>query len=260
VVDDGSTDDTEARIKEISFSNLSYTKISNRERGHARNLGYEMAKGSFVVFLDSDDLLLPRHLVALKEAIDSHPEINFFATKYEFILPNGKTKHSDMKYLRPGLYNYKSFLSGNFLACQICVRKGANDYFLFEEDRAYAIMEDWMFLLQNLTNNSIYIVDEVTVQMRDHIYRSMRINRQIVDKRLRATAWVETRIHLTDDDRSALWGFSFYFCSIHKYIEGETIIALQYLGKAIHLTGLNSRHILLALKILVWPRKKSNED
>ena len=59
VVDDASTDDTEARIAEIGSDRIRYVRQENAGVAAARNRGIASARGRYLVFLDDDDLLLP---------------------------------------------------------------------------------------------------------------------------------------------------------------------------------------------------------
>ncbi|MCA9921165.1 MAG: glycosyltransferase [Anaerolineales bacterium] len=62
VIDDGSTDETEAVIKQIDDPRLKYIKRENGGASAARNTGLQAATGEWVAFLDSDDLYLPNRL------------------------------------------------------------------------------------------------------------------------------------------------------------------------------------------------------
>jgi glycosyltransferase involved in cell wall biosynthesis len=62
VVNDGSTDDTEAFLNSISDERVRSISLSHKERSSARNNGIELAAGSYICFLDDDDLLLPDYL------------------------------------------------------------------------------------------------------------------------------------------------------------------------------------------------------
>jgi glycosyltransferase involved in cell wall biosynthesis len=65
IVDDGSTDDTAAvveRHKNVWGERVRYVWQKNAERCVARNHGLRLARGEFVAFLDSDDLLRPQHV------------------------------------------------------------------------------------------------------------------------------------------------------------------------------------------------------
>ncbi len=57
VVDDGSTDGTGDLIKEVFSHKVKYIYTDHGEKARARNLGAKSAKGEFICFLDSDDLL-----------------------------------------------------------------------------------------------------------------------------------------------------------------------------------------------------------
>lgn len=61
VVDDGSTDKTEALLQLLSkkYRVLSYYKQKNQGVSVARNTGLNYAKGKYIMFMDADDELLP---------------------------------------------------------------------------------------------------------------------------------------------------------------------------------------------------------
>ncbi len=63
IVDDGSTDDTEATVRSINDPRVHYYYQPNSGRaGSPRNRALELATGDFIAFLDSDDYWLPNHL------------------------------------------------------------------------------------------------------------------------------------------------------------------------------------------------------
>ena len=77
VVDDGSTDDTPQAIGAIAARHPQIVRAlhqSNAGPGRARQRGLDAARGAFVQFLDSDDLLLPRKLELQVAALRANPE------------------------------------------------------------------------------------------------------------------------------------------------------------------------------------------
>jgi glycosyltransferase involved in cell wall biosynthesis len=58
IVDDGSTDGTETMVKSAGYP-LRYYWQENRGDAASRNKLLELARGEFITFLDSDDLLMP---------------------------------------------------------------------------------------------------------------------------------------------------------------------------------------------------------
>src|SRR5271165_1119891 len=71
VVDDGSTDDTAAVA--ASFDGVICIKQRNQGLGAARNAGFHHSHGTYVVFLDADDRLLPNGLEANADFLNTHP-------------------------------------------------------------------------------------------------------------------------------------------------------------------------------------------
>lgn len=67
VVDDGSEDDTAARLAPFA-GDVVYLRQPNRGVAAARNTGVARARGELVAFLDGDDVWEPEHLAAQVEA------------------------------------------------------------------------------------------------------------------------------------------------------------------------------------------------
>jgi glycosyltransferase involved in cell wall biosynthesis len=79
VVDDGSTDGTDAAIAEFAGS-VRYVWREQRGVAAARNLGAGMASGDWLAFLDSDDWWMPRKLSAQLAFHEAHPDISISQT------------------------------------------------------------------------------------------------------------------------------------------------------------------------------------
>ncbi len=252
VVDDGSTDQSYERLRALYGQNpkIRLIRQENLERGAARNNGIRQASGTYIQFIDSDDILLKDHLSLLVEKIRELGQPDFISTKFEFVR-DGHIYPSDIRNLPEAYYDYRLFLSGNPLACNVCIRKGNPDLYLFEENRKYAIKEDWMFLIQNLFRNRLYIIDKVSVQMHDHEGRSMRTdNRIIISKTLLAREWILKNLPLTDPEKDVLESHVAYFSSIHSYLDSDRKPALDFLKNAVRYGGLKKKHVILFLKII----------
>ena len=74
VVDDGSTDATEDVLRSYG-DRVRYVRQANAGPAVARNRALEMATGDYVAFQDSDDYFLPGALAALRDALDTRPEL-----------------------------------------------------------------------------------------------------------------------------------------------------------------------------------------
>jgi hypothetical protein len=82
VVDDGSTDDSQARVRtwmerHDDISSLLVEHPVNRGLGAARNTAVDFARGELCFVLDADNTIYPRCLDALVERLDGDPELAF---------------------------------------------------------------------------------------------------------------------------------------------------------------------------------------
>ena len=69
VANDGSTDCGVSVVKSYQDRRITIVSQSNQGPGAARNLGVEVARGAWLVFLDADDAWTPTHLFELARAI-----------------------------------------------------------------------------------------------------------------------------------------------------------------------------------------------
>ena len=76
VVDDGSGDDTAARVEAIADPRLRLLRQENGGAAAARNAGIRQARGRWVAFLDSDDVWLPHKLEVQLAVLESNPGVS----------------------------------------------------------------------------------------------------------------------------------------------------------------------------------------
>ena len=76
VVDDGSTDGTGA-VVEAYGDRVGYIRTTHGGVGHARNVGMHRARGRYLTWLDSDDLLYPYALELHTRVLDRFPDAAF---------------------------------------------------------------------------------------------------------------------------------------------------------------------------------------
>jgi glycosyltransferase involved in cell wall biosynthesis len=87
VIDDGSPDDVAEVTKQ--FPQVRLIKQPNQGAAVARNNGLQQSKGSFLVFLDADDRLLPNALMDGVNYLVSHPEVAFVSGMVQLINAEG---------------------------------------------------------------------------------------------------------------------------------------------------------------------------
>ncbi|MEQ6341612.1 MAG: glycosyltransferase family 2 protein [Gammaproteobacteria bacterium] len=94
VVDDGSTDDSAARVKALNHVKVRLVEKPNGGVSSARNRGIEEARGEFIAFLDADDLYLPGFIDEIIGLIRMFPEATVYATSYTFVWSDSKRKNA----------------------------------------------------------------------------------------------------------------------------------------------------------------------
>jgi glycosyltransferase involved in cell wall biosynthesis len=76
VVDDGSTDDTPEVLAKYR-DRIRAARQPNRGLPAARNAGLALARGTYVAFLDADDVIAPTKLAAQMAVLDNTPQIGW---------------------------------------------------------------------------------------------------------------------------------------------------------------------------------------
>jgi glycosyltransferase involved in cell wall biosynthesis len=82
VVDDGSTDNTEAVARAFGAPVVRYLRVEHRGAGPARNAGIKAATSHLVAFLDSDDTWMPGKLTWQRNILEHFPEILFLFSDF----------------------------------------------------------------------------------------------------------------------------------------------------------------------------------
>jgi glycosyltransferase involved in cell wall biosynthesis len=95
VVDDRSSDDTSRIVAAHPQAARIRYHIQEQNQGAsvARNVGAEMAKGEFIVFLDSDDVLEPMHHERVAAALTKDPDVTLFCNDSWMIDEKGTVLH-----------------------------------------------------------------------------------------------------------------------------------------------------------------------
>lgn len=120
VVDDGSTDDTAERVRRFTGRDARITLITTANRGvaAARNTGIDNARGTYVAFVDADDLWAPTKIERQVEALEKAPDdyaavytLHFIIDSDDNFITTGKSeyaggfiyaRHASMKYVGNG--------------------------------------------------------------------------------------------------------------------------------------------------------------
>lgn len=116
IVDDGSTDNSLEICNELSKdSRIHVYSINNSGPSVARNTALSYAKGDFIMFLDSDDMLANNALNIVSEIINNNEAeliiFNYFNDIYDGITVN----HNFVREINSGLYKSNNEFKENYL-------------------------------------------------------------------------------------------------------------------------------------------------
>lgn len=101
-IDDGSTDASRAYIERFGPRVELIESVHNEGIGAARNRGLAGAQGTYIAFMDADDVWLPGKLAAQCAHLDTHPEHDIVFTHLScFLSPDLSSEVRALRYCDP---------------------------------------------------------------------------------------------------------------------------------------------------------------
>lgn len=88
IVNDGSTDSSEAVVQSFSDKRIHYFHKTNEGVSAARNFGIERSNSQYIAFIDADDRWHPDFLEKMKLLVQSFPNYKVFACALKIETPN----------------------------------------------------------------------------------------------------------------------------------------------------------------------------
>jgi glycosyltransferase involved in cell wall biosynthesis len=156
VVDNCSTDNTEQVLAPlIEAGKVRYIRHDrNYERARSRNTGMEHARGDYVTFLDSDDLMYANNLADAAEYLAGNPSARVFHSLYELVDQQGRRLH---RYKFPSLRDRRrAIMEGNFLSCiGGFIHRQVFEKYRFDTDPALTGSEDWLFWIRVVADHEV---------------------------------------------------------------------------------------------------------
>jgi len=184
VVDDGSTDNTEAAIKQwmAQDKRFRYIRQQNAERSVARNNGIKNACGKYICFLDSDDEYLFNHLSALYEKIqaESEPSALFF-THALMIKNNAEPIEQKFRKMEGPAFEY--LMENPLIPARVCVHHEILARIRFRED--VVIVEDQILWANISIYYPVFQIKKDTIIYHINNENSVNISRNCFKQRLK---------------------------------------------------------------------------
>lgn len=164
IIDDGSTDDTASQVKEYLSDRIRYYKKEHEERSSARNFGTGLAKGDYINWFDSDDLMLPGHLEELARIVREEKKPALIGVAYEVEQP-GKGVVFTQRF--PARVINRYLLRNNFMLTMTGIaRRDIADRFPFNTHCNWR--EDYELWLRIASDHDIVCSNAVTVRVIEH--------------------------------------------------------------------------------------------
>jgi len=198
VVDDASTDNTEQVLASlIQTQMIRYVRHEqNYERAQSRNTGMKNARGAFVTFLDSDDLMYSTNLEDAANFIKANPTTKLFHNLYQLVDENDRVL---CKYDFPSLVDpLRAITGGNFLASiGVFIHRDIYENYSFDTNRLLTGSEDWDFWLRVVPDYQPGRINKVNSGVVQHGARS--INHMELDRLERRFKYLADKI--SDDPK-----------------------------------------------------------
>jgi glycosyltransferase involved in cell wall biosynthesis len=176
VVDDGSTDDTADVVRRISDDRVHYVLQENRERGAARNHGVREARGSYVYFLDSDDVVSPDHVAHARALLDAHSRPEVLHSRFQRARLKGGVLSNIQRPECPDdpADVLRRLLHRNLVGCYLFVRRDIALLHPYVEDRRFNVAEDWYLALVLACRYPIHVTQLTTRSVLSHEGQTMQ--------------------------------------------------------------------------------------
>lgn len=171
LINDGSTDDSLQLIKqyERKYDCLKVVDKKNGGVSSARNVGLNVAKSDYVIFVDSDDFI-DDGLLERCEKILQRKSTDAVIFSYKYVYPKLSRKDICFHYKSSDYYSLKEWLNDFYQlwSCHIlpCIgtkvyRKSVIDQYNIRFNESISYLEDISFALEYLSHiSNIYYLDE----------------------------------------------------------------------------------------------------
>lgn len=259
VVDDGSTDGTRSVVEELTDPRVRYLGMENRERGAARNAGVKASQGSYITFLDSDDLWYPNHLESVHRSVRKRDNPPVFHQAYEVVNEEGEVIWRPV--IVGGTLNRLLFTRGNVMSCQgVFLRRDVADANPFQETRDLAGLEDWELWIRLATQYEILHDPVVTSALVQHEQRSVSSSHadQLIQRVRTFNALIAGNPAIQGsfpDLLPALWANTMTYLALHlSELPGHKAQAFRYWCKGIVRWpfGLIQRRTVAIIRNILW--------
>jgi len=163
VVDDGSTDDTRDILS--AYNNITVLDQPNQGVSAARNRGVAHARGSFIAFLDSDDVWLPRKLAVQVDFFQQNHKALVCQTQETWVRKGRRVNPGHRHQKQSGMFFKRSLELCLVSPSAVMIKKSFFDE-IGRFDESLPACEDYDLWLRINAHHPIYLIDQPLIVKR----------------------------------------------------------------------------------------------
>ena len=207
VIDDASQDHTVEVVKRIQDERIRLVEMPTKTNlPMLRNYGFDLARGEYIAFMDSDDISVPERLQVEAEFLDANPDYGVVSGNYQFFggydkfydMPKGNDTITNSLLFRSAIANGASMFRRS-LVTELGVRMRPH----------YYLAEDYAFWVDLMGKTKMENLDLLLLRVRSHDQQitmqswtdpgHLRFRKLILDE-IHRTAFENMNIVLSEGD------------------------------------------------------------
>ena len=260
VSDDGSTDNTEAVIRQFGDR---VTYLKNNHSGLpsvARNTALNQANGKYIAFLDSDDLWLPDKLKIQVDVLENNPRVGLVCSNAFLIDADGE-EQSDQLYQIPGKGRsgsvFLDLLKDNFvITSSVILRRDTLEKAgIFSEAKELQVGEDYALWLNIALDWQVEYLENPLIIYHDSPQTSIR-KKQDMPGYWRGMIYILTSIYDTSLDKTVKRAVKLRLGVHRKHLIGSLFKAHRFGEFFIESGKIIIEQPIFALRVLVFESRQ----
>lgn len=166
VIDDGSTDNTAVVARR--YPRVIYRYQQNKGLSAARNAGASASKGTYLVFLDADDMLYPEAITMNVQYFIQHPDCGFVSGGHDLVTDDKKVLAAKQWQRFPQKDHYKALLCCDYISMHGAVMYRRDIFASHQYDETLSACEDYDFYLQVARDYPVFSHNRKLAAYRKH--------------------------------------------------------------------------------------------